>query len=286
MKNGWTGWQYSMFRAVFGCYLAFHYFQLVPWGAELFSSKGLLPEASLSPLVHLFPNVLAVWDSPAFVQVFLALAGCSAVLFAIGFCDRIAAVTLWYVGACLVGRNPLISNPALPFVGWLLVAHVFLPPAPDGSLAVRIQKAPKAGWQMPPSIFLAAWVVMSLGYTYSGVMKLSSPSWLDGSALAQVLSNPLARPILLRTSFLGLPAPLLKAATWAALGLEIAFAPLALVRKVRPWIWSAMVCLHFGLFLLVSFPDLTAGMIFLHLFTFDPAWIHSLPWLARKSFAA
>jgi hypothetical protein len=30
---------------------------------------------------------------------------------------------------------------------------------------------------------------------------------------------------------------------------------------------------HLGLLLLISFPDLTAGMVLLHLFTFDPAWL-------------
>jgi hypothetical protein len=34
---------------------------------------------------------------------------------------------------------------------------------------------------------------MALGYTYSGVMKMMSPSWCDGSTLERILSNPLAR---------------------------------------------------------------------------------------------
>jgi hypothetical protein len=33
-----------------------------------------------------------------------------------------------------------------------------------------------------------------------------------------------------------------------------------------------MLSLHLGLLLLLSFPDLTAGMVLLHLFTIDPAW--------------
>jgi uncharacterized membrane protein YphA (DoxX/SURF4 family) len=282
MKNGWTGRAYSIFRALFGTYLAFHYFQLVPWGPELFSDRGLLPQPSFSPLAHLFPNVLAVWDSPRFVQLLLIAAASAAILLAIGYWDRLAAVVLWYLGACFLGRNPLISNPALPYVGWLLLAHACLPPAPEGSLAACVRQQPNKNWQMPPSIFLAAWVVMAVGYAYSGFMKLSSPSWLDGSALARVLSNPLARPGSLRLWLLGLPTPLLRTATWSALGLELSFAPLALFNRLRPWMWTAMLCLHIGLFLLISFPDLTAGMVFLHLFTFDPSWIHSFSWLSRK----
>lgn len=34
-----------------------------------------------------------------------------------------------------------------------------------------------------------------------------------------------------------------------------------------------MLSLHLGLLLLISFPDLTAGMVLLHLFTFNPAWL-------------
>src|SRR5207245_3602172 len=55
-ENGWTGGQYSLFRAVFGLYLFVHFVELVPWGAELFSNRGVLPHAAASPLIHLFPN--------------------------------------------------------------------------------------------------------------------------------------------------------------------------------------------------------------------------------------
>lgn len=276
MRNGWTGGQYSIYRALFGSYLAIHYFRIVPWGPELFSRDGLLSISSLSPLARLFPNVLAIWDSPFFVQMLLTLAACLALFFAIGFWDRTAAVLLWYLGACFLGRNPLISNPALPYVGWLLLAHTFLPEAPYGSLAARIRKQSSNDWRMPSSIYMVAWVLMALGYTYSGAIKMTSPSWLDGSALARILSNPLARLGFLRHWLLALPPDFLKCATWAALALEVTFAPLALFRRLRPWIWSAMLCLHLSLFLLISFPDLTAGMVLLHLFTLDPAWLRSL----------
>jgi hypothetical protein len=273
MRNGWTGGQYSVYRALFGVYLAIHYFRLVAWGQELFSKKGLLPISSLSPLAHLFPNVLAIWDSPFFVHVLLIGATCLSILFAIGLWDRAAAALLWYLGACFLGRNPLIANPALPYVGWLLLAHTFLPEAPYGSLIARIRRKSNDDWRMTTSIYLVAWIVMALGYSYSGAIKMMSPSWRDGSALERILSNPLARPGFLRLCLLALPPVFLKCATWGSLGLEIAFAPLALFRSARPWIWSAMLCLHLGLLLLISFPDLTAGMVLLHLFTFDPAWL-------------
>jgi predicted DCC family thiol-disulfide oxidoreductase YuxK len=196
--------------------------------------------------------------------------------FAAGWHDRPAAFLLWYAWACLFGRNPLIANPGLPYVGWILLAHVCLPPAPYGSWAARGRVDPGGGWRMPPDLFAVAWVLMALGYSYSGSTKLVSPSWVDGSALARVLENPLARPTALREWLLSLPDGVLRLATWGALGLELAFAPLALVRRLRPWLWTAMLGMHLSLLTLFDFTDLSLGMVMLHLFTFDPAWVPAL----------
>jgi predicted DCC family thiol-disulfide oxidoreductase YuxK len=232
-----------------------------------------LPEASASPILYLFPNVLAICDAPAMV-VGLLVAGIGlSVFFAVGFHDRIAALLLWYLWACLFGRNPLISNPGLPFVGWMLLAHVFLPPAPYGSWAARARTDAGGGWKMPQPIFIVAWIILALGYTYSGYTKLISPSWLDGTALPRVLDNPLARPGVVREAVLALPSWMLKVGTWAGLALELSFAPLALFRRVRPWIWGLLLLMHLGLIVFIDFADLSLGMVMVHFFTLDPAWI-------------
>ncbi len=267
MTNGWTAREYGIARFLFATYLAVHFAQLLPWGAEVFSSEGVLP-APASPLLRLFPNVLAWCDAPAAVTAVLVTALLLTVPFALGIGGRAAAVALWYLWACLAGRNPLILNPSLPFVGWLLLLHAALPPARFGSASPR--------WHFPPPLFAAAWLVMALGYSYGGYTKLVSPSWIDGSALMRVLENPLARPTFLRDALLALPAPLLSAGTWAMLALELAFAPLALMRQLRPALWLAMLTLHLALLALIDFADLSLGMIVLHLVTFDPAWLHPL----------
>src|SRR5438876_6217543 len=73
MKNGWTGGQYSIFRILLGLYLLQHFLTLVPWGTEAFSNRGVLPVAAASPLIRLFPNVLAIWDQPGFLTFLLTL---------------------------------------------------------------------------------------------------------------------------------------------------------------------------------------------------------------------
>lgn len=273
MKQSWTGGQYSVFRALFGIYLAIHFAALVPYGAELFSNQGALGDASASPLIHAFPNVLALVDSPAFVAAFLVSACVASLAFAIGWRDRWMAIFAWYVLACLFGRDPLISNPALPYVGFALIAHAFLPTKPFGAIDARGRIDPNGGWVFPRGIYFAAWVALAVGYGYSGATKLASPSWVDGTAIERVLGNPLARPTFLREWLVTLPSSVLKLSTWSALALELSFPLFALFRRTRPWIWLALLSMHLGLIAIVDFADLSFGMVMIHLLTFDPGWI-------------
>jgi len=280
MTNGWTGGQYSLFRAIFGAYLFVHFATLLPWGSELFSSNGILP-SSASPFLTLFPNIFALADTDGAVAGVLAIGTAASIAFALGLYDRVSAVVMWYLLTCLVGRNPLIANPSLPFAGWLLLAHAAMPASPYGSWSARHRTDPRGGWSMPPALFAAAWIVMSAGYTYSGYEKLLSPSWLDGTAVARVLQNPLARPGVVRDLSLAAPDDALRIVTWAVLAIEVLYAPLALLRRARPWIWTAMVAMHVGLIVLVDFAELSLGMLVLQLFTFDPCWVPAR-WSARR----
>jgi predicted DCC family thiol-disulfide oxidoreductase YuxK len=247
----------------------------LPWGAELFSNRGMLPDANASPLFPLFPNLLFVADAPSVVVALLAIGIALAACFAIGLADRIAALGLWYLWACLFTRNPLIANPSLPFVGWLLLAHACIPGKPYGAWSARGRVDPGGGWRMPDGIFRAAWIVMAVGYSYSGFTKLVSPSWRAGTAIALVLENPLARSITLRTLLLTFPGWVGRLATWGALALELCAAPLALFARARPWLWLALLGMHFSLMVLIDFADLSLGMVMLHGFTFDPAWVRA-----------
>lgn len=275
MDNGWTLRHYRWLQAAFGLYLAIHFAHLVPWGAELFSNRGMIARAADSPVAHVLPNVLTVADDPWTVRGLLLAGVALAAALATGvrgLPGRVVALALWYLWACLHARNPLIGNPGLPYVGWMLLAHALILPARD---------ADGNRWRFPRDVFAAAWILMALGYTYSGVTKLASPSWLDGNAIRYILENPLARPGTVRDALLSLPDALLHLATWGTLGLELLALPLTLWARARPWLWAAFFLLHLGLLVTIDFADLTFGMVVLHLFTFDPAWLGG--WLPRSA---
>jgi hypothetical protein len=262
--------QFAWFRIIFGAYLAIHFAHLVPWGPELFSREGVIPQASLNPTSGILPNVLAWWDSPAFVTVFLLALVALSVLFALGVARHVAALLLWYGWACLFNRNVLISNPSIAYVGLLLLLSILVPGREP--LRALAKNASSDEFYVPAAAYWTAWFLLAAGYSFSGVVKLASPSWIDGTAIWHVVQNPLARDGLLRDWVLNLPAWAFQLLTWKALALEVLFLPLALWRWSRPVVWLAMVLMHIGILALVSFADLSAGMLMVHLFTVDSRW--------------
>lgn len=246
-------------RATLGSYVAIHFVTLLPWAAEVFSNRGMLPDGTTSPVLRAFPNVLALCDAPGMVVGLVLLGAIAGLALAAGKLDRVAAGTALFVSACLFGRNPLIANPAMPYVGLLLFAW-----------AASAKREDAKAWS--PAVLRALWVSMAVGYSYSGITKLAAPSWVDGQAFYYVLDNPLAHAGFARELLLSAPPWTLKAFTWATLAFEIAFAPLALVKRARPWLWLGMLGMHLGLLVLIDFADLSLGMVVLHICTFDPAW--------------
>lgn len=254
-------YQFATFRVLLGIYLCAHFIGLLPYGAELFSCKGVLPDAHLNFTHGILPNPLEHWDGPRFVAIFLRALLALSVCLTLGIARRVCALLLWYGWACLFNRNNLISNPSIPYVGLLLLFCALLPPMKR--------------WQFPPALFWVAWGLLMIGYTFSGLEKLSGPSWMDGTAMLHVANNPLARPNLVRHLFVSLPLWVIRLATWGSLALEISFLPLCLFRGARPWAWLAVSALQLGILTMINFADLTFGMLMFHLFVFDPRWLRA-----------
>jgi hypothetical protein len=259
--------QFAVFRVALGIYLALHFAQLIPYGAELFSNRGALADSRLNFTFGTLPNLLEHYDSPVFVTVFLIVLSILALAFALGFFRHAAAILLWYGWACLFNRNNLINNPSIPYIGLLLLLSLLVP----AGEALTFRRANRS-WQFPAMVYWIAWILMAAGYSFSGWMKLHSPSWIDGSALYHVLNNPLARPGLVRDLLFLLPAPCLHVMTWTSLGAELLFVPLSFLGKTRMLAWSALALMNVVILFVINFADLTIGMLMIHLFTYDPAW--------------
>ena len=276
MKQGVAGYpayQYSLFRIVFGSYLLLHFLFLVPAAPDIWSNAGILADSTLNFTFGTFPNILNVMDSPLQVRCFVAFNALLSLGILLGFRRRTCCLVLWYGWACLFHRNNLISNPGIPFVGWLLLANALVPIGEPFCLGKKTDSA----WKMPAILFYGAWLIAGLAYFASGIDKLGSPSWLDGSAILHLLHNPLARDWAWRDFLLTLSPSLISFLTWGTLALEIGFVVLCIFRKARAWAWILVMSMHLGILSLVSFADLTFGMMMIHFFTFDPNWFGQRP---------
>lgn len=249
------------FRIAFGAYIAVRFASLVPYAAELFSREGMMSRHA-SPIARVLPNVLGFFDAPMVALALTACAAVAGVFIALGRHVRVAALVALYALVCHLVRNPLILNPAMPYVGLMLACVAASRGSGEGRFAADDH-----------DLRTVMFVLMALGYTYSGYTKLSSPSWHDGTAFTHVLDNPLARPTFLRAWLCSLPEGVIAAFSYGAVALELAFAPLALFTRTRPFVFFALVLMHVSLLVLIDFADLTLGMLLLHAYTFDPRWL-------------
>ena len=273
-----SSYQFALFRIGFGSYLIIHFVHLVPYGEELFGRSGVVGDPSLNPLYGIFPNPLVWFDTQTFVTSYLVMAIVLSVLFTFGVLRRTTACLLWFIWASLFNRNNLISNPGIPYVGLILIFTALLPCGDRLSLRhIVVGKASTRDneWHYPAFIYWTAWFLLAVGYSFSGLVKLGSPSWVNGEAIRLLLDNPLARPGVIRDLFLNLPVIILSMMTWVTLALEIIFLPMSFYRRTRFWIWLLLIGMHIGITLLVDFADLTLGMLMIHWFTLDPEWFRS-----------
>ena len=275
---GYPAYQYSIFRVIFGFYLFLHFIHLIGSSPDIWSNMGIFADPSLNFTFGMFPNILNWMDSPLEVRIFVSFNALLSLGLLFGVYRRTCCLLLWYGWACLFHRNNLISNPGIPFVGWLLLANVLVPIGEP--LCWRKKVDPS--WSMPAILFYGAWLITGLAYCASGIDKLGSPSWVDGSAIHHLLHNPLARDWFLRDLLLDLPLSMINFLTWFTLALEIGFCVLCIFRKTRLWAWILIMLMHLGILSLVSFADLTFGMLMVHFFTFDPRWFGENPRKGEK----
>ena len=231
---------------------------LLPYASELFSSQGTLQDISVLPSYEFFPNPLFYFNSSQDAVIFIAVLIVLSIGLIFQVSYRFAALLLWFGWASLLSRNPFIANPSIPYIGYLLLIIAAAPPT-------RVEIA--------QLLRNSLWVLLAVGYTISGLDKLGSPSWVDGSALRELLANPLSRDTVLTHLMRGTPDIILTVLTWSALALEILFAPLVFFKRFSAYVWGAMIIMHLGILTVVSFADLTAGMIIVHLYVFNPEWL-------------
>ena len=261
-----TSSQYIIFRFILALYLLIHFTGLLPYSADIFAIDGMLGIIKNPPPHEYFPNLLNYWNSPTHVSLFLGALIALSLSFALGSWPRSSALLLWYGWACLFNRNPLLATPGLPYIGWLLLICC-------ACKNPRANPQNNSHWRLPAEAYWGGFSLMVIGYTISGVHKLSSPMWLEGKAVLNLIGDPISKPTFLANILVDLPWFLVSCLTYSVIAIELLFLPLCLIKALRLWVWLSALVIHIAILLTMGFIDLTASLIIIHLFTFDRRWI-------------
>jgi hypothetical protein len=268
-------------RIALGLFCFVHYVLLLPYAAEVWSTAGMLPDAALNVGFPWALSPLYWLDSPLALRLVVGGLVAASAAYAAGWRTRTMGVLIGLGTYALWHRNLFTTNPSYAYLGFWFLLQLFTPANPpvsvDRWLARRAGLRGPLASRLPPDVLRVLWVVHAVAYSFSGWTKAVSPSWRGGHAFRILLDGPLGLTHPLADLVRALPDAVLSVATWGALGLELLYAPLALYRPARPWLWVAMLGMHLGLWALVGLADISAAMVCVHLFLFDPRWVGRAP---------
>lgn len=226
--TGWTGGQYSVFRALLACAVA------CVFGSRLAGTSSL---------------------DFSVLTLGVGLLGCVAL--AVGWHHRIVALALLALPmsvAAMRDAAPLVLPESDVIVASiLLILHAATPRAPYGSWAARGRPDPSGGWRMPAGIPHVVWGLLGAAYLVTDAERLSGSSF--------------------STTAVGI-----RQVAWLGIIFDIWFVVAVFRVGARASAWIAMslwkLAWIFAFGALGGVP-VESGLILLHLFAFDPAWIQS-----------
>jgi hypothetical protein len=106
-----------------------------------------------------------------------------------------------------------------------------------------------------------------LGYFLSGIDKLQSVSWVNGSAVKKIMDCHLG--LGWNKWFLeNVPQQFFVVANWATIGLELACLPLAMFKRTRRLAWVFTLLLQVGISFILDIYPIVFGMLTILIFTF------------------
>ena len=271
--------QFALFRIIFGIYLLWHFIDLLPVCGELFSNNGVISDANILPNWNEYLLIFK-YDSMNAILCLLSIMIISSIFFTIGYFRRTCSTILYFGWMSLLNRNPLITNPSLGYIGWLLLACTLIPNGDRlGFLLTKKEREEEyiineKKWEISNMCFYGMWAILGVSYTASGLHKLQCSTWINGTALYYVLSGTLGRQNNFLVDILLNNNQLIKIFSWGSLFFEISFMFLGLFYRTRKIYWIMSIFFHIGILLTINFSDLTIGMLIPHLFTFDASWFN------------
>jgi hypothetical protein len=217
----------AVLRVLFGLQLVNWVWQLYPNLIPFFTDDGMLAGALLRQLRPDDVTALSFFGQWWQVCAVWVIAMIGAVALTVGYRTRTASILCFVTVQLFVGRNPLVTDGSDQVFRLVPLWLAFTAAGDRYALDAFLQR--KRG--VPPTGLGPAFPVRVLElqvawiYLMSGLEKLTGSTWVSGTALAFALqlTHTFARPW--AVAIVADPN-VVRAGTWATLGIEIAFLPL------------------------------------------------------------
>jgi hypothetical protein len=226
-------------------------------------------------------SILHWLRDPISARILWGLTMAFAVGLTLGWRTRLMSILFYISMLSIHHRNLLTASGADSLLMCMAFYLMFSPCGAAYSLDAR-REAKKRGFA-PAEPLIVPWaqrliqIQVACVYMVTGILKANGASWLDGTAMHYVLTNPQVG----RFDLSGLAAyPILvNILSYGGLAVELSLAFLLWVKPARPWVILAGLMLHFGILFVVNIPIFgeltTAGYL---VFLTPPEW----DWLGRR----
>ena len=235
MTSGWTGGQYSLWRFAAGLIIAFHFLMMVPKALDLMADQSIAERPADWPLTRVFRAVDLIHGNPKWIVGLVSAGVLAAILFGIGVCDRSAAFVLALLVWALVPSGFVTISWGVLAALCFLLAHSMNPSKPFGSWAAHGRVDPAGSWQMPQGHHIVLWTFLAAVYSYAGWHWAINGDWVAGGEAVLWTAGEGAHLGLWRDLKWALPSILFVVAQTFSVVACLAFVPLAILPRTRPW---------------------------------------------------
>jgi hypothetical protein len=156
----------------------------------------------------------------------------------------------WLILVLFFIRNPIVRSIHVDYLGWLALLNLFI--------SFDQQES-------PDEVSFAAWCFFAGTYTMSGLKKLMTIEWRQGSAIELILKNEISRFDFSAqmTNMIHYLSPVL---SYSVIFLELFALFFIWKRKTKYFLLGASFLMHLGILVLLRIEDLTIGILVFHFF--------------------
>src|SRR5688572_16003381 len=104
--------EFKYFKPIFGTYLFWHFYNILPYAEELFTSKGMISNRTLLPTYEFIKYFSLIDDN---IEIFIGILMVCSIALALNNSVKLVSSILWFGWVYLFNSNIFIANPGIPY---------------------------------------------------------------------------------------------------------------------------------------------------------------------------